>query len=92
MGLFSRKQRVQLEEFCREFYDSNLLTPVIGGVDLGENYFQTVKGSIAEVDGKFAAIDSKLFRAEMTLIRFEVFSLAWLHQIGDKHATRGSFA
>jgi hypothetical protein len=90
MGLFSRKQRVQLEEFCCEFYDKNILTPVIGSVDLDENYFQAVKVSIADVDGKFAAIDSELFRAEMTFIRFEVFSLAWLHQLGDKHAAAQS--
>ncbi len=86
MGLFNRKRRVQLEDFCREFYDQNLLPPAIRGVDLGEIYFRAVQKSIAEMDGGFATIDSKQILAEMTIIRFEVFALAWLHQFGDKRA------
>jgi len=85
-GLFHRKQKVQLEEFCREFYDENIFTSAIGSWDIAKTYAECVKNSISEVDRTFAAIDTELLHAEMTLIRFEVFSLAWLHQIGDKHA------
>jgi hypothetical protein len=90
MGLFSRKQRVRLDVFCGEFYDKNILTSVIAGMDVGAAYFETVKRSIAEVDGRFAAVDPKRFFSEVTLIRFEVFGLAWLHQLGDKHAAAQS--
>lgn len=90
MALFSRKQRVRLDVFCREFYDKNILTPAIAGMNVGTAYFETAKRSIAEVDARFAAVDSKRFFSEMTLIRFEVFSLAWLHQLGDKQAAAQS--
>ncbi len=84
------KLEVRIEKFCREFYNKNILTPVVGGVDLGDTCIETVKNSIAQVDGQFAEVDSRLLHNEMTLIRFEVFSLAWLHQAGDRHAAAQS--
>jgi hypothetical protein len=90
MGLFSRKQKVRLEDFCRDFYDKNMLNPVIAGMNVGEAYFEAARGSVAEVDPRFKAVDTKTFVAEMTLIRFEIFGLAWLHELGDKHAAAQS--
>jgi len=90
METFVSDREVQLEEFCSGFYDKNILTPVIGGVDIGETYVETVKSSLARVDGRFADVDIELLHTEMTLLRFEVFSLAWLHQIGDRHAAAQS--
>ena len=87
MGLFSRKQTVLLDIFCREFYDKNILNPVIEGMDVGAAYFQTVKRSIVEVDTRFSGVDAERLLFEMTLIRFELFGLAWLHQLGDKHVS-----
>jgi hypothetical protein len=82
MSIFSKKQVVNLEDFCRDFYEKNILNPVIGGIDVGEKYFDTVRKSIAEVDQKFAT--------EMIPLRFELFALAWLHQFGDKSAVAQS--
>jgi len=86
MGLFSRKQRVLLEVFCRDFYDRNIL-----GGEVSEVYFQQRLTSVAAADARFAAVDSKRFRAEMMPIHLEVFGLAWLHQLGHKHAARQSY-
>ena len=90
MGLFSRKRKVQLEEFCRAFYDKYVLNPTIAGVDAGEVYAETVRRSIVEVDEGFAAVDTGLLEAKMTLLRFETFGLAWFHQLGDRHAAAQS--
>ena len=30
MGLFNRKEKVNLEDFCRDFYDNQILNPKIG--------------------------------------------------------------
>lgn len=87
MGLLSRKQKVHLDVFCREFYDKLFFfNPVVAGVDVGDVYYETLKRSISEVDEKFAVVDPKKLSSEMMLIRYEVFGLAWLHQFGDKHA------
>jgi hypothetical protein len=90
MSIFSKKQVVNLEDFCRDFYEKNILNPVIGGIDVGEKYFDTVRKSIAEVDQKFANINPQKFATEMIPLRFELFALAWLHQFGDKSAVAQS--
>jgi len=91
MGLFSRKQKVRLEEFCGDFYDKTILNPVNAGIDIGEVYFQQRLTSVAAADARFAAVDSKRFRAEMTPIHFEVFGLAWFHQLGLKHVPEQTY-
>ena len=90
MGLFSRKQTVRLGTFCADFYDKNILSPVVEGVDIGRAYFETVMRSVMEADQALAAVDVDRFVFEMTLVRFEAFGLAWLHELGDKHAAAQS--
>src|SRR5512137_1877211 len=90
MGFFSRKQKVQLEALCFDFYDRNILNPLIAGVDVGRTYADTVIRSVAEVDAAFAAVNLDRFNSEMMLIRFETFALAWIHQLGDKYAAAQS--
>jgi len=90
MSIFSKKQAVNLEDFCRDFYEKNILNPVIGGIDVGEKYFDTVRKSIAEVDQNFVNINPQKFATEMIPLRFELFALAWLHQFGDKSAVAQS--
>ncbi len=84
MGFFSRKPKVPLEEFCRKFYDNNILHPVIAGLDVGSLFFDSLKQIVTEADASFAYVDSQSFNDEMNVIRFEVFALAWLHLLGDK--------
>lgn len=90
MGLFSRKPKVQLDAFCRNFFDRNLFNPEIVGGEAGRNYAETVKRSVSEADATFSQVEYSQLLAELTLIRFEVFGLAWLHQFGDKHAATQS--
>jgi len=86
MGIFSKKQSVKLEDFCRDFYEKNILNPVIAGVDAGEVYFDTVRKSIVEVDPNFSNITSKKLAEAMIPLHFELFALAWLHKFGEKLA------
>jgi len=86
MGIFSKKQSVDLEDFCRDFYEKNILNPVIAGIDAGEVYFDTVRKSIVEVEPNFSNITSKKLTEAMIPLRFELFALAWLHKFGEKLA------
>lgn len=90
MGFFSRKQKVQLDAFSHDFYERNIINPMVAGVDAGRTYADTVMHSIVEADVTFKAVDSDRFHSEMMLIRFETFALAWMHQLGDKHAATQS--
>jgi len=82
MSFFSRKQKINLEDFCRDFYEKNILNPVIGGVDLGAVYYDTVRTSLVEPDHSLSSITSQKFAAEIVPLRFELFALAWLHKFG----------
>jgi hypothetical protein len=92
MGFFSKKPRVRLDDFCRDFYDRNILYshPEVARLGYAQVFCDTIKCSIGKVDPRFAAVDSELLKAEMTLVRFEVFGLAWLHQQGNKRAAEQS--
>ena len=67
MGLFTRRPKVRLEDFCREFYDRNLLHPVAGGINLAQTFAETIKRSVAEVDRRFADVEIELLMAEVTV-------------------------
>jgi hypothetical protein len=85
-----KKQEVGLEEFCRDFYDKNILSPVIGGIDAGAVFYDTARRAVVEADPNFAKIGAENFTSEMMLLRFELFALAWLHKFGDKMAVAQS--
>lgn len=87
MGIFSKKQSVNLKDFCRDFYEKNILNPVIGGIiDVGEAYFDAVRKSIVEVDTNFSNITTQKLVEAMIPLHFELFALAWLHKFGEKLA------
>ncbi len=90
MSLFSKKHEVSLENFCRDFYENKILNPVVGGIDVGAMYYDTVWRSVIEVNQNFAGISSQRLATEMIPLRFELFALAWLHQFGDKSAVAQS--
>jgi len=80
MSFFSRKQEMKLEDFCRDFYDTQILNPVIGKIDAGNVFSDVVKKNIVEVYPEFSKIDSEKLNEEIKVIRFELFALAWTHK------------
>ena len=90
MGLLSRKRAVPLDQFCQEFYDTQILNPVVAGLDLMQAYVETLRRTIAEVDPRFADIEVTRLAAEILPIRFEVFGLAWFHEFRGKDAAAQS--
>ena len=81
MGLFSRKPKVGVEEFCRSFYDSQVFDPMkIGGIDVVKDWWETVFNSVVEADDSFKSIDFSNFQEEMTALRVELFGLVCLNR------------
>ena len=60
MGIFSKKQEVDLEEFCSDFYEKNILHPVIESIDVGAVFVDTIKRNVVEADNNFAKINPNL--------------------------------
>jgi hypothetical protein len=80
MSFFSRKQKVGLEDFCRDFYENHILNPLGGKLDANGVYSDVVKDSITEVCPEFGKVDLQKLKAELTILRFELFALAWTHK------------
>jgi len=87
MGLFNKKQKVGVEEFCRQFYDNVIFHPIIAGQDFNEVWYDNVFHSIVEADKSFAVVDKSVFHREMTALRLELLGLAWLYKFPDNKFT-----
>lgn len=72
MGFFTSKKEVKLEDFCADFYNKNILSGIFQGVDVGK-----YKEFIIQVFSEFSKIDTNKVKEEFTIIRFELFCLAW---------------
>jgi hypothetical protein len=90
VGLFTKKQEVSLEAFCRDFYERSIVNPVINGIDLEAGLVEVIKKTLVEVDAKLSSIDDKKLAAEIVLLRFEIFGLAWEHQFDERLAVAQS--
>ena len=86
MGLFNRKEKVNLENFCRDFYDNQILNPKIGVTEVINVFPEMFKRKIVEVLPEFENISLQKIKEEITILRFELFALAWMHSFGDKLA------
>lgn len=89
MSLFAKKQEVTIDSINRDFYKS-ILSPDIHGVDAGAVFAEVIKKTLVEVDPKLSTIDTEKLAAEVVLLRFEVFGLAWGHQFDERLAVAQS--
>lgn len=82
MWLVTRRPRMEIEEFCRTYYDS----VVIEGANESLRYWED-KVFVHDAprrsfrDLLLGEIDPTIFAREMTAIHFEVIGLAWLHTL-----------
>jgi len=84
MSIFSRKEKVVLEVFCKRFYADNIFNESIGENDFNLGYATVVRNSIIEADFSFSGVKIEDLRYEIILLRIEMFSLAFLHKFGEK--------
>ncbi len=78
MGFF--KQQVNLEDFCRNFYDNPFFYLLEQKIDDMGGFAEFTKKAIVEADSKFADVDLQKLKDELTFLRFELFALAWTHK------------
>ena len=77
MSFFSRKQKIKLEDFCRNFYDTQIFNPTVNGV----NYSSVLPDYMTEkIDPIFAHVDKQKLTDELITLRIELFALAWTHK------------
>lgn len=87
--LSKRRPEIEIEEFSREFYDSNIFHAIIAGEDMWSSFCEVSFNSVVEADELFTGVDRDLFQQEMTALRMEVFGLAYTHHLKrDKYLLR----
>ncbi|MEI6821394.1 MAG: hypothetical protein WCL51_05635 [Bacteroidota bacterium] len=91
MIFFKKRTKVDLKEFCKQYYDEYFLelklTPI---ADFNLHYNELISEKITEVDSNFKSVDFRKFCHESLIIRFELFSLAWFHHFGNDLAIKQS--
>ena len=81
IGLFNRKPKTSIEDFCRQFYDSQVFCIKAGDEGRASTLWQNALNSIAEADPSLVKVDRDLLRREMTALHIELFGLAWTHYL-----------
>jgi hypothetical protein len=84
MSIFKLKKEVNLESFCRDYYEITIMDLSIHGIDIGESYFDNVKSSLLETEEIISNITSNTLASEITPLWFELFALAWMHKFPGK--------
>ncbi|MEW6616554.1 MAG: hypothetical protein AB1401_13950 [Thermodesulfobacteriota bacterium] len=74
------KKKVSVEDFCRDFYDNQILNPKIGDMEVGSAFSDVVIKEVVEVAPTFNKVDKQKLANELIIIRFELFALAWTHK------------
>jgi len=87
MGLFSKKQKVDLEEFCRIYYNDVILNPK---EDITKEYPEIFKKEIVEAIPEFESVSLEKIKEEIKVLTFELFALAWIHNFGEGLAIKQS--
>ncbi len=65
MSFFSRKQKISLEDYCRDFYDNQILNPIIKGVNFGTILPDYV---IDKIDPLFAHVGKQKLTEELMIL------------------------
>ncbi len=76
--------KVSVQDFCQDFYDSQVFHPIIAGQDMKWSYIDTAYDSIVKIDKLFKSVYRNVFRKEMMAVRMEMVGLAFTHNVKNK--------
>jgi hypothetical protein len=92
MGIFSIKSKVDMESFCKDYYDSQMFHAIVDGEDASQKILDAAYEQLAETDPSFSKVDRVLFDNEMTAMHLELFALAFYKRFNfDKAALHSVF-
>lgn len=87
MGLLKRKSKVNIEQLCQQYYESQIFEKIEGGKYLSVEFFNHAVANLILADKSATKIDTLLFIKELIALNIELFGLAWWHhnfEIADK--------
>jgi hypothetical protein len=84
MSFFGQKKpKVQLSDFCGNFYNNFYLHPLNELAGAAGIYANVVKKMAVEADDAFSGVSDEQFTQAIQPLQFEIFALAWLHKNGE---------
>lgn len=83
MGIFSSKPKVDMESFCKDYYDSQMFHAIVNGEDASQKILNAAFQLQTDSDPSFSKVDRALFDREMTAMHLELFGLAFLKRFSD---------
>jgi hypothetical protein len=89
MGIFSSKPKVDMESFCKHYYDSQMFHAIADGEDGSQKILNASLQLLIDSDPLFSKIDRALFECEMTAMHLELFALAFFKRCSNfEHAIK----
>ncbi|MCJ7514557.1 MAG: hypothetical protein MUO89_01105 [Dehalococcoidia bacterium] len=83
MGIFSSKPKVDMESFCRDYYDSQMFHAVVNDEDASQKVLDVAFKLLTDSDPAFFKVAPPLFELEMTAMHLELFALAFLKRFSN---------
>lgn len=74
------KEKVDLEDFCRKFYENSYLPSANATLDFSAAYRETLKKLLSKEDSRFSDVSEESFAVAIYGLQFELFALAWTHK------------
>lgn len=90
MGLFDRKPKVSIKQWCHEFYGSSIFAPPAGGADLWETFCACVRKRVSEADPAILSVDRQVLSDQLLSLRLEVIGVAWMMRVKDDFSPKQS--
>ena len=81
MGLLSRKPAISMDEFCKQYYDSEIFERHTVDDDVASILWHIAFNSAIEGHRQGAEIDLDAFQREIAALHLELFGLAWVHRL-----------
>jgi hypothetical protein len=83
MGIFSSKPKVDMESFCRDYYDSQMFHAIVDAEDGSRKILDAAFQLLTDSDPSFLKVAPALFECEMTAMHLELFALAFLKRFSN---------
>jgi hypothetical protein len=91
MGFVRGKPKVSIEQFCQQFYDSEIFAPSAAGNDTSAIFFDVI-ASLAKAHASLPEPTQDLLLRETRALRMELFGLAWTHDLPSNLGKRFSYS
>jgi len=83
MGVFSSKPKLDMESFCKDYYDSQMFHAIVKGEDASQKILDVAFQLLTDSDPSFLKVAPALFECEMTAMHLELFALAFLKRFSN---------